>query len=133
MTTTTKSQGTVINWGGSPMGECRSFSMPGADTPEIDIGSFADTVVKTRAGKPMGGVFTFKVNFNPDDTSQSNFEADVRSGVERTVQIVYPEGTVNTITATGRALNFVPFSEAKVNGIIIGEMTIKFTSMPVES
>lgn len=131
MTTTTKSQGAVLTWGGTTLGEITSYSMPGADTPEIDIGSFADTVVKTRPGNPMGGAITFGVNFNPDDTSQSGVEADILTGVERSFAITFPEGTLDTVTCTGRAMDF-SINAAK-NDIWKGEIMIKVTGIESES
>lgn len=128
---TTKTQGIVLNWNAVAVGEVTNISGLSSPTNKIPIGSFADTVMKYRPGRRKAGDFVFDVNLNPDDTAQAAIETDRQAGTEQEVQVVFPEGTVDTITFDGLIMNST-FS-ADDDDIYKGQITIKITSKPVRS
>lgn len=128
---TTKTQGIVLNWNGAAVGEVMNISGLSSPSNKIPIGSFADTVMKYRPGRRKAGEFTFDVNLNPDDTVQAAIEADRQSGTERAVELVFPEGTLNTIGFNGLVMNST-FSAAD-DDIYKGQLTVKITSKPTRS
>ena len=131
MTTSIKTQGTVITWNALTVGEVNSISGLSSPSTKIPIPSFADTVMKYRPGRRKSGNFVFGVNFNPDNATQAAIEADILTGVARTVTIVAPEGTIKTLTFTARASNFTITGD---NGTVwTGELTLKITSTIVRS
>lgn len=131
MTTTTRTQGTVLTWNGQAIGEVTNISGLSAPSTKINITSFADTVMKYRPGRRKAGTFTFGVNFNPDNTVQAAILADRQSDTERTVTLVTPEGTIDTITFTARVMNFT--LNGQNSDVWKGEVTLKITSVPVRS
>ncbi len=128
---TTKTQGIVLNWNSVPVGEVMNITGLSAPTNKIPIGSFADTVMKYRPGRRKAGEFSFEVNLNPDDTVQTALETDRQAGTERVVTLVFPEGTIDTITFDGLVMNST-FS-AGDDDIYKGQLTIKITSKPQRS
>lgn len=128
---TVKTQGIVLNWNSSAVGEVTNVSGLSSPTNKIPIGSFADTVMKFRPGRRKAGDFVFDVNFNPDDTVQAAIETDRQAGTERAVQLVFPEGTIDTISFNGLVMNST-FS-AEDDDIYKGQITIKITSKPTRS
>jgi hypothetical protein len=127
----TKTQGTTLTWHALPVGEVTNVSGLSSPTTKIDIGSFADTVVKTRPGIRKTGTFVFDVNFNQDNTTYIAIEADRATGTERTVVLVAPSGTVKTVTFTAVCLNST--ITGKVNDIYKGQITLRVTSKPERS
>lgn len=123
---TIKTQGTVLTWNGQSVGEVTSISGLSSPATKIPITSFADTVMKYRPGRRKSGSLTFGVNFNPDNTVQAAIETDRLADTERTVTLVTPEGTIDTLTFTARAMNFTISGD---NGTVwTGEFTLKITS-----
>ena len=130
-TTTVKTQGTTLTWNSVLVGDISNVSGLSSPTNKIDIGSFGDTVVKTRPGRRKAGDFTFDINFNPDNTVQASLYADQITGVERTTILVVPEGTKKTITFSARVMNFT--MSADDDNIYKGQVTLRVTSKPVRS
>ncbi len=125
---TIRTQGTILNWNGAPVGEVMNVSGLSSPSNKIAIGSFADTVVKTRPGRRKAGDFTFDVNMNPDDTVQIALDADRLADTEREVELILPEGTLTTITFNARIMNWT-FS-ADDDNIYKAQITLKITSIP---
>lgn len=128
---TVKTAGTVLNWNSVAVGEVTNISGLSSPTNKIAIGSFADTVMKYRPGRRKAGDFVFDVNFNPDNTVQAALETDRQAGTERTVTLVTPEGTIDTITFTGLVMNYT--ISADDDNIYKAQITLKITSKPERS
>ena len=128
---TIKTQGTILNWNGAAVGEVNSVSGLSSPSNKIPIGSFADTVMKSRPGRRKAGEFTFGVNMNPDDTVQAAIETDRQAGTMREVTLVTPEGTINTITFNAYVMN-VTFG-AEDDDIFKAEITLKIVTTPERS
>lgn len=128
---TIKTPGIVLTWNSVAVGEVSNISGLSSPTNKIPIGSFADTVMKYRPGRRKAGEFTFDVNLNPDDTAQTAIEADRQAGTERVVTLVYPEGTLDTVTFDALVMNST-FS-AGDDDIFKGQITLKITSKPLRS
>ncbi len=128
---TIKTQGTVLTWNAQAVGEVNSISGLSAPTNKILIGSFADTVMKYRPGRRKAGDFTFGLNFNPDNVVQAAIETDRQAGTLRTVTLVCPEGTIDTITFDAYVMNYT--YSADDDDIWKAEITLKITTKPIRS
>lgn len=131
MTVSIKTQGTIVTWNALTVGEVTNISGLSSPSTKIPIGSFADEVIKSRPGRRKSGNFVFGVNFNPDNTTQAAIQADMLTDTQRTVTLVTPEGTIDTLTFTARAMNFTITGD---NGTVwTGEFTLKITSLVARS
>jgi len=130
-TVTLKTQGTVLNWNGAPVGEVFDVSGLSAPSNKINITSFADTIMQYRPGRRKAADFTFSVNYNPDNVVQTAIEADRQADTEREVVLILPEGTINTITFDARVMNWT--LSAGDDDIYKAQITLKITSIPLRT
>jgi hypothetical protein len=128
---TVKTQGTTITCNALTEGEVNSISLSSNPVAEIAIPSFAETVMMYRPGRRKTGDLTIDYNLNPDNTTLVSMDADRLAGTERTVVIVAPEGTLDTITFT--ALIMDNSLSAKDDDVYKGKLVLKVTSNPVRS
>jgi len=59
MTTSIKTQGTVLNWNSQSVGEVTNISGLSSPSTKIPITSFADIIMKYRPGRRKSGTFVF--------------------------------------------------------------------------
>ncbi len=128
---TVKTSGTTVTWNSATLGEVSAISGLSSPTNKINIGSFADTVMKYRPGRRKAGDITIDLNMNPDNVVQAAVETDRQAGTERAVTIVMSEGSLTTISFTARVMN-VTFS-ADDDNIYKSQITLKLTSTPART
>ncbi len=87
------------------IGNITNLSVGGQPRNKIDIGSFEDTVVKTRAGRKAAGECTIDVLMNLDDLGYKELKTLNASGDTRLYQVVMPTGTKKYIRFSAKVSN----------------------------
>lgn len=122
----TKGKGTTVSWDATDVGELTGVRSMSGPVGEIPIGSFADSVYMTAAGDVDLGDFIFTINFNPDDAGLVKLYTDWASGTARTIVLLAPSGTTDTVTMTGKVLYIS--AGAQKGGIHTGEVALCLTA-----
>ncbi len=87
------------------IGNITNTSLGGQTRNKIDIGSFEDTVAKTRAGRKAAGEFTLDLMMNLDDLGWKELKVLNESGDDRLYQVVMPSGTKKYIRFNAKVSN----------------------------
>jgi len=133
---TRKVQGTILRCtrGANPsfdIGEIIDFNNLGSPRNDIDIGSWLDKSIKTRAGRRKLSDATFDVLLNPDDDSQRQLMAMKGTDEVATYELIYPEGTLKNRTFTALVAQFG--DDGKDDGVYMGHITLSPLSSPALS
>ena len=118
-----ESQGIVIKWNGTAIGEVISIGGPSGSAPVIDVSNLASTGAEKLMGLLDEGQITLELNWLPANPAQVALKADRLSRTSRVVQIylVDTSGTILTMNAycTGMAI------AAGVNTQLKGTITLE--------
>lgn len=128
----TKTQASTLTWNAATVGEVDNISGLSSPSTKIDITTFSDTVMTYRPGRRKAGEFTFSGNLNPDNTTYTALETDRQAGTSRTVVLVAPSGTLDTITFTAQCVN-ITFNADNPDAVWRHEVTLKILTIPVRS
>lgn len=102
----TKTTNLLLTWNAVTVGSITDLSIGGNPVTKIDITSFEETLMKYRPGKKELSEVSFGLHVNQDAAVQVSLESDNYNNTERTVTIVCPSGTIDTLTATAKIANF---------------------------
>ena len=83
------------------IGEPKSASGPGGQTPIVDATHWQSTAAEKLAGLPDEGQFTMTCNYVPDDTGQVSARAARAARQLRNVRIEWSDGGSHTVNFTG--------------------------------
>lgn len=119
--------------GGSPIevGGIRNFQGLSAPVNDIDIGSWEDEELQTRAGRRKTGDATYDLYFNPDEEVQQVLNELEGTDEIITVALVAPEGTINTRTFTAMVSMFG--EDGQDDGVIMGHVTLAVLTKAVRT
>jgi hypothetical protein len=119
--------------GGSPIviGNVYDVSETGKPANKIPIGSWEDTRVITRPGRPNFNDWTFGIRFNSDNAAQQALYACKGTGEECTFVLTSSEGTSKIKTFHARVQNW-GFT-GKQNDIYQGTLSLAGTDQQVRT
>jgi len=104
-----KGQGCTVgidDVGASPVsyttiGELVSFSTPEETRTEIDVTTLASTHEEITVGLRKGGTLTLEVNYYPGDVGQTELEAALVAGTEKSFKVTFTDSPASTWTGNG--------------------------------
>lgn len=122
-----ESQGVIIHWNGTAVGEVISVGGPSGSAPVINVTHLGSTAAEKLMGAIDEGQVTLEVNFDPTDTAQIGLKDDRASRTKRTVKLYLTDssGTILQFDAYCTGLT----AAAAVNTQVKGTMTLEIDGL----
>lgn len=128
----TKTTGLVLTWNAVAVGAVTDLAINGNPVTKINITSYEDLLMKYRPGKKDLNEMSFTVQMNQDDAVQEDLEDDRFTNTQRAVTVVYPSGTLKTLTVQAKVANF-QWGAPDGNGTFMANLTLQQMTLPVRS